>query len=78
MRSSSLLNKANLNRAVAEKCLKLYPDVRDAVYIETRPRLNLKELIEDDAWRYGELPNTTRSHEGLSKVQLARLVKWKM
>lgn len=73
-----LLEGDYINQALAQTCLQKYIAVRDDVYKETRPKLNLNDIVEDDVWRYEKLPEALRPGEGLSKAQLARLVKWKM
>lgn len=78
MTSEPFLDVACINQAVAGKCLSFYGVVRDSVYAESRPKLDLKDIVEDDRWRYEELPRALESTESLSKAQLARLVKWKM
>jgi len=78
MTSELFLDPASINQAVAEKCLALYGALRDSVYRASRPKLDLKDIVEDDTWRYEELPRALESGESLSKAQLARLVRWKM
>lgn len=72
------LDEASINQTVAEKCLDLYSVIRDLVYTASRPKLHLNDIVEDDTWRYEELPKALKFSESLSKAQLARLVMWKM
>jgi len=67
-----------LDKILAQTCLSLYPKVLQAIYRDTRPKLDLNGIIGDDHWRYEELPTTLETSDRLSKAQLARLVKWKM
>lgn len=58
--------------------LAIYPKVVERVYKATRPKLNQTEILDNDKWRYEELPGTLGPGVALDKDQLARLVKWKM
>jgi len=72
------MDEASIHRPVAQRCLSLYSVVRDSVYTESRPKLDLKDIAADDEWRYEELPSAVELSGRLSKAQLVRLVKWKM
>lgn len=78
MTSKPFLESKSINQTVAGKCSHLYPVVMRFVYIETRPKLNVVDMVEDDVWRYEELPKALGSQQSMTKIQLARLVKWKM
>lgn len=58
--------------------LAIYSTVVERVYKATRPKLNQTEILDNDKWRYEELPDTLGPGVALEKEQLARLVKWKM
>lgn len=76
------LHHQRINSGLVHGCLTLYPTVLERVYKTLRPKLDLREILADDGWRYQELPaalsGSKGAGDGLSKDQLARLVKWKM
>lgn len=56
----------------------MYPALLRVAYKETHPKSKLETILEDDKWRYYELPGSLKVSQGLTKEQLARLVRWKM
>lgn len=68
----------DLTSANLKPYLAVYPKVVERVYKATRPKLNQTEILDNDVWRYEELPSTLGPGVALEKEQLARLVKWKM
>lgn len=78
MSSKPLAEAHNVNKLLVKECNQIYPSLLQQVYIRDRPKSDLKEVLADDEWRYIELPGSLRAKGGLSKQQLARLVKWKM
>lgn len=78
MFSKPFFNTNSITKSLAEECEKVYPLLLREVYKRDRPKSVLGEVLADDEWRYTTLPRSFKVGEGLSKEQLARLVKWKM
>lgn len=74
----ALIDFKSSNKSLVDTCLEKYPSILEDVYKETRPKAKLKDIVNDDIWRYEELPVAVKAAGKLSKEQLARLVKWKM
>ena len=63
--------------------LALYPAALSAAYdAKIADGKKRAQALEDDAWRYGELPTAVTERKGkekcLQKAELERLVGWKM
>ena len=69
-----------LTLKVFHHLLFLYNQVIEAVYrARIKETKRLEEALEDDQWRYHELPMTLSvGGESITKSQLERLVRWKM
>ena len=69
-----------------KQLLNLYDDTIKAVYsAKISDKKKLKQALEDDKWRYIELPEKLKHRKsqntdelGINKEELERLVRWKM
>ena len=73
------LSNPRFTREVFDHLLSLYDKVVEAVYqSRIKDSKKLAEALEDDRWRYQELPETLAEDDArITKPQLERLVRWK-
>lgn len=61
-------------------CVSLYPKAVEKFYqSKIKDEKKLKVALENDKWRFDELPKLVENRsDALGKVELERLVQWKM
>lgn len=81
MASTQAPDAANIHLDLFKQLLSLYQEVVAVVYArKIKDATKLKQALEDERWRYHELPEMLEGKEvkRLSKSELERVVRWKM